>query len=145
MTITIYGELYSSKNSKRIVWNPKTKKPFLTKSVKALSSEKDLQVQLQANRAKWLKMVGENPSYPIAVLFKIYRRTHGRFDYCNVTMLLHDMMVKCGYMPDDSAKYFIPVFAPYEVDKQSPRVEMRIINPFVYRDYVVGENPSQPF
>lgn len=132
--ITIFGELYSSKNSKRIVWNAKTRKPFLTKSVKSLSSEKDLQVQLQANKAKWVKMVGENPSYPIVALFKIYRKTHARFDYTNVTALIFDVMVKCGYMEDDSAKYFIPVFAPYEVDKRNPRVEIEVID---YYSWVV--------
>lgn len=132
--ITIYGELYSSKNSKRIVYNKSTKKPFLIKSGKSLASEKNLQLQLQANKGKWLKMLGGNPSYPVAVMFKIYRRTHGRFDYCNVTMLLHDVMVKCGYLPDDSAKYFIPVFAPYEVDKTSPRVEISVIDLQIYKN-----------
>lgn len=131
MMITIYGELYSSKNSKQIVWNKKTKKPFLTKSANSLKSEKDLLIQLQSAKLEWLSMVGKNPSYPLAVSFKIYRRTNSRFDYTNIIQLLLDCMVKCGYFPDDDAKHLIPVFAPFEVDKANPRVEIRLVIPLI--------------
>jgi Holliday junction resolvase RusA-like endonuclease len=129
--ITIYGNLYSSKNSKRIAFNRKTKKSFIIKSEASLGSEKHIQLQLQSLKSAWLKMVGKNPSYPLAVSFKIYRKTKQRFDYVNIVQQIFDLMVKAGYLPDDSANYLIPVFAPYSVDSKNPRVEIRIVVPVV--------------
>ena len=42
----------------------------------------------------------------------------------NIFQGLADMMVKCGWMPDDNADEFLPVFLGYEVDKNNPRVEI---------------------
>lgn len=128
--IIIIGNLYSSKNHKRIVFNSRTKKPFLIKAKKTLEAEDGLLIQLQSKKSAWLKMVGKEPSYPLAVSFKIYRQTKQRFDYVNLVQSICDLMIKAGYLPDDSADYFIPVFSPYEVDKKNPRVEIRIVQPF---------------
>jgi len=36
-------------------------------------------------------------------------------------------MVKCRLLPDDSADQMVPVFEPYEVDSEKPRVEIMIL------------------
>ena len=123
--ITILGELYSSKNSKRIVRFGD--KMALIASKAYLSSVKPIEYQLSLNRYKWLKEI-ENFSKPLKIEFKIYRKTHRRFDYVNIIQGLQDLMVKCGWLEDDNADEIIPVFIPYEVDKHNPRVEISVIN-----------------
>lgn len=119
--ITIYGELYSSKNSKRIVrFGNKT---ALIASKQYLASVKPIEQQLVLNRGKWLRM-SEGYEKPLKIVFKVYRKTHRRFDYLNIFQGLCDMMVKCGWLEDDNADELIPIFEPYEVDKNNPRVEI---------------------
>lgn len=123
MSITIYGELYSSKNSKRIVRFGN--KPALISSKQYMESVKPIEQQLVLNRQKW-KMEIEGLSMPLKVYFKVYRKTRRKFDYLNIFQGLCDMMVKCGWLEDDNADVLIPVFYPYEVDKKNPRVEISI-------------------
>ena len=123
--ITIYGELYSSKNSKRIVHFGN--RPALISSKAYMASIKPIEQQLVLNRYKWAKET-ENAPKPIKIAFKIYRRTHRRADYTNLLQGLADLMVKCGWLIDDNMDEFLPVFIPYEVDKNNPRVEISIIN-----------------
>ena len=122
--ITIYGELYSSKNSKRIVRFGD--KMALIPSKAYMSSIKPIETQLCLNRYKWLKEI-ENASKPLKVGFKIYRKTHRKSDYINLLQGLADLMVKCGWIKDDNMDEFLPVFEPYEVDKNNPRTEIFLI------------------
>ena len=121
--ITIYGELYSSKNSKRIV--KFGNKMALIASKQYMASVKPIEQQLVLNRGKWLRMA-EGYEKPLKIVFKIYRKTHRKFDYVNIIQGLQDLMVKCGWLPDDNADEIIPVFEPYDVDKDNPRVEIFI-------------------
>lgn len=121
--ITIYGELYSSKNSKRIV--KFGNKMALIASKQYMASVKPIEQQLVLNKGKWLRMA-EGYEKPLKVVFKIYRKTHRKFDYVNIIQGLQDLMVKCGWLPDDNADEIIPVFQPYDVDKNDPRVEIFI-------------------
>lgn len=123
--ITILGELYSSKNSKRIVHFGN--RPAIIASKAYMSSVKPIEQQLMLNRYKWLKEI-ENVPKPLKIGFKIYRRTHRRADYTNLLQGLADLMVKCGWLIDDNMDEFLPVFIPYEVDKYNPRVEISVIN-----------------
>lgn len=125
MSITIYGELYSSKNSKRIVHFGN--RPALISSKAYMASIKPIEQQMVLNRYKWLKEI-ENVSKPLKIAFKIYRKTKRRFDYVNIIQGCQDLMVKCGWLPDDNADEIIPVFIPYDVDKYNPRVEISVIN-----------------
>ena len=70
--------------------------------------------------------MAEGYEKPLKVVFKIYRKTHRKFDYVNIIQGLQDLMVKCGWLPDDNADEIIPVFQPYDVDKNDPRVEIFI-------------------
>ena len=124
--ITIYGELYSSKNSKRIV--KFGNRPALIASKQYLASIKPIEQQLALNRYRWLGEEVKNAPRPLKIGFKIYRQTHRRFDYLNIIQGLCDLMVKCGWLEDDNANELIPVFFPYEVDKHNPRVELEVLN-----------------
>ena len=121
--ITIYGELYSSKNSKRIV--KFGNKMALISSKQYMASVKPIEQQLALNRSNWLRMINGLPR-PLKIVFKIYRKTHRRFDYVNIIQGLQDLMVKCGWLEDDNADILLPVFLEYEVDKNNPRVEISI-------------------
>lgn len=123
--IVIYGELYSSKNSKRIV--KFGNRMALISSKQYLASVKPIEQQLILNRKKWFEMINGYKK-PLKISFKIYRKTHRKFDYLNIIQGLQDLMVKCGWLIDDNADEIIPVFEPYEVDKINPRVEIFIIN-----------------
>ena len=63
--ITIYGELYSSKNSKRIV--KFGNRPALIASKQYLASIKPIEQQLVLNRYRWLEEV-KNASKPLKIV-----------------------------------------------------------------------------
>ena len=117
--ITINGELYSSKNSKQIV--KRGNKNILIPSKAYTSHAKHLQLQLALFKSKWLEET-KHACKPFKISFKIYRKTRRRFDYVNIIQGLADEMVRTGWLTDDCADEFIPVFEPYEVDKNNPRV-----------------------
>ena len=123
--IVIFGELYSSKNSKRIVHFGN--RPALISSKAYMASIKPIEQQLVLNRYKWLKEI-ENASKPLKIAFKIYRKTKRKFDYQNILAGFSDMLVRCGWLIDDNADEFLPVYVQYEVDKNNPRVEISLIN-----------------
>ncbi len=125
--IIIFGEAYSSKNSRQVFRsqdkNGKTR-TIVAKSDNAKKQEVDYHWQLsdRANKAKWEAMTG-NLEYPLRVTFKLVRKTKRKFDYFNLCQNLADSMVKAGYLPDDDADHLIPVIEPYSIDKESPRIE----------------------
>ena len=121
MMIELPIELYSSKNSKRILYNKFTNKRFVGKSKMAMKSQADIMDILPLYRRQFCKML-KGKEKPYHISFKIYRKTKGRFDYVNIIQLLLDCMVKDNWLDDDNANEIIPVFEPYEVDNKNPRV-----------------------
>jgi len=124
MSITIYGELYSSKNSKRIVRFGN--RPALISSKAYLSSIKPIEQQLMLNRYKWLKEI-ENAYKPLKIGFRIYRKTKRAWDWLNIGQGISDLMVKCGWLPDDNVYEYIPTLIDWKIDKNNPRVEIFLI------------------
>lgn len=120
--ITIYGELYSTKNSKQI-FKTKTGRPFIAKSNASKMSEKPLLIQLQANRSKWREMIA-GKEYPLSVCFFIHRKTRRRWDWINIVQGISDLMQTAGWLPDDDAEHYTPVFIGYDVDPKNPRVDI---------------------
>lgn len=118
--ITIKGEIYSSKNHKQLFKNRKTGKMFIAKPKKSLEIEAGLLLQLQSQRKQWMLMI-DGKEFPYRVTFDILRGTKRKFDYVNIVQHLCDLMVKAKYLPDDDADHLIPVFQPYEIDRQNPR------------------------
>lgn len=123
--IVVEGELYSSKNSRQILINRSTGRPFVSKSKVAMVNEKTLLSKLIPLRDEFLNML-KGMEKPYHISFKIYRQTKRRFDYINIVQNLCDCMVKAGLIEDDCADEIIPFFEPYEVDKNNPRVEIKV-------------------
>lgn len=126
MIFTVNGELYSSKNSRQIFFNPKTGRRFVAKSDVAKQDERELYNKPLNIKSSFLT-VSKGKLRPLRVRFKIYRKTRRIFDYVNIIQNLLDSMVKVGLLPDDNANEIIPVFDPYELDPIKPRVEMEIL------------------
>ena len=121
MTITLPVELYSTKNGQQIIYSKKQQRLMVIKKVVAKRQESTLNVLLMANKRTWDKMVEGKP-YPLRVCFYIYRKTNRRSDLNNIYQGLFDAMTRAGYLPDDSWKYFIPIYVGAGVDKLNPRV-----------------------
>jgi hypothetical protein len=115
-------DVFSSKNSKRIVKN-KAGRLFLIKSKQALEGDKEIAPYMILNRDIFKEMTA-NKKPPLTVHFKFFRKTKRRFDYINILQSLADNMVKHGWLRDDCADEFLPVFELYDVDKLYPRVEI---------------------
>lgn len=123
-SLVINGELYSSKNSRRIL--RAGNRLIVAKSAVAKAQETELIYKLNVNRGIWQELItGKN--YPLKVEFLIYRKTKRRFDYVNIVQNLLDCMVKADYLLDDDADHIIPFFKQYQIDKNKPRVEIKII------------------
>ena len=124
--IFLSGEVHSSKNSKRIFVNRKTGRPFISKSKASKADEGSFALQLNSQRAEWLRMTAGLP-YPLHVSLRFIRQTLRIFDYVNLAQGIFDSMVAIDYLPDDSMKFVIPVFLPYAVDKRCPGCEIDIL------------------
>lgn len=126
--IVLHGEIRSSKNSRQIFRNTdkngKTR-TIVAKSDNAKKQEVDYHWQLsdRANKAKWEAMTG-NLEYPLRITFFIVKKTKRRSDYVNMVQNALDCMVTAGYLPDDDMDHVIPVFEPYTIDKENPRLEV---------------------
>lgn len=126
-TLTLYGELYSKKNSKRVFRN--NGKTIVLSSKAYEKSKPDFLWQLKdaKNKEIWDIMAGTSRSFPMKLSIKIYRKTKRAFDYNNIIQGLQDMLVEAGYLPDDSANYLVPHFESYEVDPKNPRVLLSVL------------------
>ena len=147
MIFKIDGELYSSKNSRNIIWSKTKKRYYLLKSEIAKDNELDLVNKLSMIRNDFKNDI-RYCSKPLMIEFKIYRKTYRIFDYVNIIQNLLDCMVKADLIPDDYADELLPVFLPYEVDRAHPRVEFKILNKpeDIFKDYVqttMGESGSK--
>ena len=121
MKIVIHQELYSSKNSRQFV-RLRNGRTVLLKSKRAQEQEDTLEEALDKQMARWMEMA-DGKEFPIKVHFTVYRKTKRRWDWMNMIQGLADAMVEAGYIPDDSAEFFTPVFEEALQDKNDPRVE----------------------
>ena len=137
--IFIPGEVYSSKNSKRIfprrmqkghksLWTFKGQpvNPFISDSAAVCKYKKEKVDTYLKHRQKFLRMA-ENKPFPLYVGFCFHRKCNARWDFNNLTELVQDMMVNSGWIPDDSVEYMVPVYVPYRIDKNSPGVTITIL------------------
>lgn len=68
-----------------------------------------------------------NLSYPLRIQFTFIRSSQRRFDFCNACQTCEDLMVKNEWIEDDSADHIVPVFAPYEYNKNEFGVKIKIL------------------
>lgn len=115
MNIFISGNVPSSKNSNQ--WTGK----FLIKSKVTQRYIKSTKRDYEVLKGDFLKMFKDEET-PFKVGLYFIRDTHRRFDYINACQIVADLMVKNGWLVDDNADYFVPVFLGYKVDKENPGV-----------------------
>lgn len=119
--IFIYGNVPSSKNSK--VWTGK----LLVSSGIVYRYKRQALRQFNAHKNRFIK-AAENKPLPLLVHFTFFRETKQRFDFNNISQIVCDLMVKSGWIEDDSYKYLVPVFNPEVIiDKINPGVKIEIL------------------
>jgi hypothetical protein len=64
---------------------------------------------------------------PLVVSFKFIRKSKHKFDYINPLQTVLDLMVRYNWIPDDNADVILPVFEPYEYNKDAPGVIIKIL------------------
>lgn len=120
MRIFIQGNVPSLKNSKQ--WTGKF-----------LISSKTVQKYIKEHKNEYLSFTKQVVEYlktktpPYKISFTFLRGSRHKFDYINAAQLPLDLMVDYGWIEDDNADVVIPVFEPYEYDKNSPGVIIEIL------------------
>ena len=109
----------TKKNSQQIVYNPKTRRPFITQSKKYKQYEKDAKNHI---KGRGLRIDG-----PVEVTAVFYRATKHNVDLTNLMEALHDILVKYEVLADDGWKIIRSVDGSrIEFDKENPRTEVTI-------------------
>lgn len=66
-------------------------------------------------------------SKPYKIGFKFIRGSKHKFDYVNPLQTIQDEMVKHNWLEDDTADELLPIFLPYEYDKNNPGVYIEVL------------------
>jgi Holliday junction resolvase RusA-like endonuclease len=117
---TIPGTPITKKNSQRIFRNPKTGKPFITRS----AAYEDF----EAAASYYLQPKPPNPiDSQVAVRCLYYMPTRRRVDLTNLMEATHDILVHCGILADDNCRIVASVDGSRVLyDKDKPRTEIFI-------------------
>ena len=119
LTFTIPLNPVTKKNSQQIVYNAKTKRPFITQSKRYKDYEKDVKNHIKGQ--------GLCISEPVEVTAVFYRATRHNVDLTNLMEALHDVLVKYDVLADDGWKIIRSVDGSrVEFDKDNPRTEVTI-------------------
>lgn len=74
---------------------------------------------LETLTPQWQEAV-EGKTAPLQVGFYFHRDSRRRFDYINVVQVLADLFQAVGWLEDDDASHFVPVFLGYDI---TPKAE----------------------
>lgn len=118
--IILQGQTPSKKNSKRLFH--KNGRNIIISSKQYLEWEKTARIAV----IEWKKANHYTLTYPIRLHMFFYRDSKRRWDYNNIGQGVQDILVDAGIIEDDDAYHCIPVYDGFEVDKDNPRVEVRI-------------------
>ena len=116
----IPGNVPSSKNGRR--WTGK----YFISSKATMKYRKETKEYYKKYKKEFLNALKEC-EFPVKISFKFIRGTRHKFDYINPAQTVQDDMVKQGWLPDDDCSLLIPVFEPYEYNKENPGVEIKLI------------------
>lgn len=154
--IFIPGEVFSSKNSKEIYYKNKVERsgekkssirserhlrsgeikpviPFIGSARRVMEYKQKTMAAFQTHRNAFKEMV-VGLKKPYFVEMKFVRRTHGRFDFGNITQLVSDLMTYHDWIDDDNVKEMVPIppLTPgkqiYLVNKETPGVLIKAID-----------------
>jgi len=113
MKVFIPGNMPSSKNSQ--TWTGK----FLVKSKTTQKYEKATK-EYYTQYAEAFREAYDKLIPPVTINFLFIRGSKHKFDYINPAQTVQDLMVKHNWIPDDNCDCIIPVFEPYQYDKEKP-------------------------
>jgi hypothetical protein len=116
----IPGNVPSSKNGRR--WTGK----YFISSKTTMKYRKATAAIYKAFASSFKKELKQH-TFPVTISFKFIRGSRHKFDYINPAQTVQDDMVKNGWIEDDNMNFIIPVFEPYEYDKENPGVIIKII------------------
>lgn len=122
--VFIKGNFPSFKNSKQ-----RTSKGFMIMSKTVQKYLKEFEHQWKVIPKEFQDLQPED--FPITVGFHFIRGTRHRWDFHNMVQGCSDLMVKHGWIPDDSMDYFIPeclwiAGKHYRYSKDEPMVAIEI-------------------
>lgn len=122
MKMTILGSVPSKKNSKRIVTNRKTNKPFIISSARHEEWHKGAIPEMQ-HQWKGYQVT----KYPIGVTMVFYWKDLRRHDLDNGMATILDALKDAGVLEDDDVRFVDTVQAQYGgLDRTNPRCEIYI-------------------
>lgn len=120
MKLIVRGNVKAKKNNKRVMYNPKTKKPFIMTDKATTDYIKDAVIQLQTQFAGF-----KISAYPITVQMVFYYPTKHRKDIDNSMSTILDCMKTAGIIEDDDCLHVNELYAFFGgYDKDDPRVEV---------------------
>lgn len=102
--------------------------PFIMDSDFAKSYRKVITVFYQKNAFRFKQLIRDQ-EFPLHIEFLFVRRTKGRWDFNNLTEIVQDMMVECGWLEDDNVKFILP--HPPRSPKEGFIVNSRIQGVFI--------------
>lgn len=124
-SIFIYGNVPSSKNSKRIAYVKG--RIFVLNSKFAETYIKKTAIQWTLNRNNFSHLI-KNKTKPYKIEFQFIRETKHRFDFVNLCQLPLDLMVKYGYLQDDDYTNVVPVVNPEVIfDKKNSGLKIKVL------------------
>lgn len=117
---TVPGPPITKKNSQRIFRNPRTGKPFITKSAAYEDYE--------AAASYWLQPIPPAPiETPCTVKCTYYMPTRRLVDLTNLLEATHDLLVRFRILKDDNSRIVCSVDGSrVYTDKENPRTEITI-------------------
>lgn len=115
---TILGQCIPKKNSKNIVFNVRTQKPFIISS---------------KNYTEWhggalwqLKRVEKVTEYPVTLSVVFYVKDNRRRDNSNMLSSIEDTLIDAGILKDDSWQLLNIGSVRSEIDRKNPRAEISL-------------------
>ena len=127
MRFVISGNPVTKKNSQQIVYNPKTKRPFIMPSAKYKEYAKAALWELSVQGVKDFTEFDFPISVPVNVSCQYFMATKRKVDLCNLIEATLDILCDAGVLDDDNCT-IVARHDESEVryDKEHPRVEIEI-------------------
>lgn len=131
--LTYSGEIYSKKNSKRIITNARTGRPLIVSNDKAKIQEVEMAWSFTAQCAQttwktFIKKPAEYEGREFEIEVFIFQKNKQRRDLDNQLTAILDGLVAANIIPDDSNKFVKKLTVTQAgIDKENPRAEIKII------------------
>ena len=127
MKFVINGNPVTKKNSQQIVYNPKTKRPFIMPSAKYKAYAKSAIASILEQGVKYSTDFDYPIDVPVNVACRYFMGTKRKLDLCNLIEATLDILVEAGVLDDDNCT----IVARHDLsevryDKNHPRVEIEI-------------------